>query len=46
MVAPGAVDFFERVDGKPFGEADARSLSLAATGSRTEEGFGMVMAGV
>jgi CRISPR-associated protein Cmr3 len=46
MVAPGAVYFFERTDGKPFGEADARSLWLAALGTRTEEGFGRVVAGV
>jgi len=46
MVAPGAVYFFERTDGKPFVEADARSLWLAALGSRTEEGFGRVVAGV
>lgn len=42
MVAPGAVYFFERTDGKPFGEFDARSLWLAAVGARTEEGFGHV----
>jgi CRISPR-associated protein Cmr3 len=46
MVAPGAVYFFERADGKPFGEADARSLWLAAVGGRTEEGFGRVVPGV
>lgn len=46
MVAPGAVYFFERADGKPFGEADARSLWLAALGARTEEGFGRVVPGV
>ncbi len=46
MVAPGAVYFFERTDGKPFGEADARSLWLAALGARTDEGFGRVVAGV
>lgn len=46
LVAPGAVYFFERVDGKPFGEADARSLWLAALGARTEEGFGRVVPGV
>jgi CRISPR-associated protein Cmr3 len=46
MVAPGAVFFCERADGKPFGEADARSLWLSAIGSRTEEGFGRVVAGV
>jgi CRISPR-associated protein Cmr3 len=46
MVAPGAVYVFERTDGKPFGEAEARSLRLAAVGSRTDEGFGRVVAGV
>jgi CRISPR-associated protein Cmr3 len=46
MVAPGAVYFFERADGRPFGEADARSLWLAAMGSRTDEGFGRVVGGV
>lgn len=46
MVAPGAVYFFERTDGQPFGEADARALWLAAFGSRTDEGFGRVVAGV
>jgi len=46
MVAPGAVYFFERADGKPFGEAEARSLWLAALGTRTEEGFGRVVPGV
>jgi CRISPR-associated protein Cmr3 len=46
MVAPGAVYFFERADGKPFGEAAARSLWLAALGARTEEGFGRVVPGV
>jgi len=46
MVASGAVYFFERTDGKPFVDADARSLWLAALGSRTEEGFGRVVAGV
>jgi CRISPR-associated protein Cmr3 len=46
MVAPGAVYFFERIDGKPFGEADARSLWLGALGTRTDEGFGRVVPGV
>lgn len=46
MVAPGAVYFFERTDGKPFGETDARSLWLAALGTRTDEGFGRVVPGV
>lgn len=46
MVAPGAVYFFERIDGKPFAEADARSLWLGALGTRTEEGFGRVVPGV
>jgi len=46
MVAPGAVYFFERVDGRAFTETDARSLWLAAIGTRTEEGFGHVVPGV
>lgn len=46
MVAPGAVYFFERADGHPFGEADARSLWLAALGARTDEGYGRVVPGV
>jgi len=46
VVAPGAVYFFERVDGKLFSEADARALWLAAVGRRTEEGFGRVVPGV
>ncbi len=46
MVAPGAVYFFERTDRRPFGEADARSLWLAALGARTDEGFGGVVPGV
>lgn len=46
MVAPGAVYFFERADGRAFTEADARSLWLAAVGARTEEGFGHVVPGV
>jgi CRISPR-associated protein Cmr3 len=46
MVPPGAVYFFERADGKPFGEADANSLWLAALGTRTDEGFGRVVPGI
>ncbi len=46
MVAPGAVYFIERTDGKPFGEAEARTLWLAALGTRTGEGFGLVVPGV
>lgn len=46
MVAPGAVYFFERIDGSPFGEADAKSLWLAAIGTRTDEGFGRVVPAV
>lgn len=46
MVAPGAVYFFERADGKPFSEAEAKSLWLAALGTRTGEGFGRVVPGV
>jgi CRISPR-associated protein Cmr3 len=46
MVPPGAVYFFERADGKPFGEAEAEALWLTALGARTEEGFGRVVPGV
>lgn len=46
MVAPGAVYFFERVDGKPFGESDARSLWLTALGERREQGYGRVVPGI
>ena len=46
MVAPGAVYFFERVDGRRFEETDARALWLAAIGTRAEEGFGRVIPGV
>lgn len=46
MVAPGAVYFFERADGKPFAEADARALWLAGVGARTDEGFGRVVPGI
>lgn len=46
MVPPGAVYFFERADGKPFGETEAKSLWLAAIGTRTAEGFGRVVPGV
>jgi CRISPR-associated protein Cmr3 len=45
MVPPGAVYFFERVDGQPFGEPEARALWLAALGARTDEGFGRVVPG-
>jgi CRISPR-associated protein Cmr3 len=46
MVPPGAVYFFERTDGQPFGEAEAKSLWLTALGTRTDEGFGRVVPGV
>jgi CRISPR-associated protein Cmr3 len=46
MVPPGAVYFFERADGRRFGEAEAKSLWLAALGTRTNEGFGRVVPGV
>lgn len=46
MVPPGAVYFFERADAKPFGETEAKSLWLAALGTRTDEGFGRVVPGV
>jgi CRISPR-associated protein Cmr3 len=45
MVPPGAVYFFERVDGQPFGEAEVQALWLAALGARTSEGFGRVVPG-
>jgi CRISPR-associated protein Cmr3 len=45
MVPPGAVYFFERADGEPFGETDAKTLWLAALGTRTDEGFGRVVPG-
>lgn len=45
MVPPGAVYFFERADGRPFGEADAGALWLAALGARIDEGFGRVVPG-
>jgi CRISPR-associated protein Cmr3 len=46
MVPPGAVYFFERADGRLFGEAEAGSLWLDALGTRTDEGFGRVVPGV
>ncbi len=46
MVAPGAVYFFERVDGQPFDAAHARSMWLAALGVRIDEGFGRVVPGI
>jgi CRISPR-associated protein Cmr3 len=46
MVAPGAVYFFERTDGRGFGEQDARALWLAGAGSRLDEGFRRVAPGV
>ena len=46
MVPPGAVYFFERADGLPFGDAQAGSLWLAALGTRTDEGFGRVVPGI
>lgn len=46
MVPPGSVYFFERADGKPFGEVEAKALWLAALGTRTDEGFGRVVPGV
>ncbi len=45
MVPPGAVYFFERADGRAFGDGDARCLWLASLGARIEEGFGRVVAG-
>jgi CRISPR-associated protein Cmr3 len=46
MVPPGAVYFFERSDGKPFGEAEAKLLWLTAIGTRTDEGYGRLVPGV
>jgi CRISPR-associated protein Cmr3 len=46
MVAPGAVYFFERTDGKAFAETDSRALWLTAVGARTDEGFGRVVPGI
>ncbi len=46
MVAPGAVYFFERVGGRPFGQAEARLLWMAQIGQYTEEGFGCVVPGI
>lgn len=45
MVPPGAVFFFERGDGRSFGEAEMRALWLAAFGARTDEGFGRLVPG-
>ncbi|HEX4418384.1 MAG TPA: type III-B CRISPR module-associated Cmr3 family protein [Kofleriaceae bacterium] len=45
MVPAGAVYFFERADGAPIREADARRLWLAAVGERTGEGFGRIVPG-
>jgi CRISPR-associated protein Cmr3 len=46
MVPPGSVYFFERKDGRPFNEDDARALWLPALGARIDEGFGRVVPGV
>jgi len=46
MVPPGAVYFFERVDGQPFDEGSVRKLWLSSLGARTHEGFGRVVVGV
>lgn len=46
LVPPGAVYFFERLDKRPFDEADAKALWLAEVGDRTHEGFGHVVPGV
>jgi CRISPR-associated protein Cmr3 len=46
MVPPGAVYFFERADGRSFGQTEARALWLAALGDRTAEGFGRVVPGI
>lgn len=42
-VPPGAVYFFQRVDQRPFGESDARSLWLTAIGQRVDHGYGRVV---
>ncbi len=46
MVPPGSVYFFVRADGRPFREAEAGALWLAALGGRREEGFGRVVPGI
>ena len=46
LVQPGAVYFFERVNGAPFTGEDAKKLWLTAIGARTNEGFGLVAPGV
>lgn len=46
MVPSGAVYFFERADGTPFSEDDAKALWLGALGTRTDEGFGRIVPGV
>jgi len=46
MVPPGSVYFFERTDGKPFRDAEAKALWLTALGARTNEGFGRVVPGI
>ena len=46
LVPPGAVFFFERVDGRLFDRDDAHKLWLAALGGRTDEGFGRVVPGI
>ena len=43
-VAPGAVYFFQRVDGGTFAAAELRALWLTALGRRTTDGFGRVVA--
>lgn len=46
LVPPGAVYFFERIDGKPFEWRDASRLWLAALGDRVDEGYGRVVPGI
>lgn len=46
MVPTGSVFFFVRADGTAFGEAEAKTLWLAALGRRTEEGFGRFVPGI
>lgn len=46
LVSPGSVYFFERTDGQPFDATDANRLWCSALGTRTDEGFGRVVAGV
>ncbi len=46
MVPPGAVYFFERVDGRNFSRADAEALWGARWGAHRDDGLGRVVPGV